>query len=526
MRVKVLRVLACLHRRRLALAGLCAVAGFFALIGRFWDPYYGFTKLLQVDESDAAVAIPAMRTAPVFVYRGANGYDGAAYAQIAYDPLLRSPDLERAVGDVPYRARRILGSAAAWVLAAGNPARIATTYAALDIAVWLAFAAFVWRLLPVDDWRSWLAWAGLLFSAGAVHSVRLALTDLPGIALAGAALAIAERKRPWASAGVLAVAALARETSLAVLPGLWRGPWTSPRAWIRNAGQAALAAIPLLAWMAYVWARAGAAPQGLGNFDWPIVGFVQKAEDAVAALWEQPQFIWVDATTVLAFIALTVQAAYLLRRPRWDDLWWRAGIVAVAMMACFGRAVWEGNPGAATRVLLPMSLAFAVLAVRERAGLAWIVAGGLGVASGLIILVQVPADPRELGAGRTAGTAYLVGLESGWYGRESNDRHVWSWSPGEGRLELRTSPTVAARAVDALIGVTAVTARRLAISQGGRALWNGVIGPKLRRIDLVRVQADGPPLVLSTSAPPSAAAGDPRKLGFAVYDPRLEVPRR
>src|SRR5215207_44150 len=167
-----------LRRWRWTAAGFAAVAAFTVLAGRFWHPHYGFTKFVQLDEADARSGIPEIREHPVFVYEGFNGYDGAAYTQIAFHPLLDSPELQGAVGNVPYRARRILGSAVAWLLAGGNPARIATCYSGLNLVVWLALAALLWRVLPVTDARSWLAWIGAIFSAGALHSVRLALTDL------------------------------------------------------------------------------------------------------------------------------------------------------------------------------------------------------------------------------------------------------------------------------------------------------------------------------------------------------------
>ena len=66
---------------------------------------------------------------------------GAAYAQIAFHPALDSEELKAAVGHLSYRARRILLSALAWVAAAGDPARIAGTYAALNLAVWAALAS-------------------------------------------------------------------------------------------------------------------------------------------------------------------------------------------------------------------------------------------------------------------------------------------------------------------------------------------------------------------------------------------------
>src|SRR5687768_11781601 len=146
-------------RWRWQAAGLASVVAFAVLAGRFWHPYFGFTRFVQLDEADWRSGIPEIREHPVFVYAGFNGYDGAAYTQIAFHPLLDSPELQDAVGNVPYRARRILGSAIAWLIAGGHPPRIASVYAGLNVVVWLFFAAVLWRVLRVEDLRSWIAWA-------------------------------------------------------------------------------------------------------------------------------------------------------------------------------------------------------------------------------------------------------------------------------------------------------------------------------------------------------------------------------
>ncbi len=137
---------------------------------------------------------------------------------------------------------------------------------------------------------------------------------------------------------------------------------------------------------------------------------------------------------------LTVQGAFFLYHRRWADAWWRVGASGVAMMGLLGTSVWEGHPGAATRVLLPMSVAFAVLAVRSRAGWGWIMAGSLTVFSGTLALWDVPHDSRELAAGRFARGSYVAKIESGWFGAERNGRAVWSWAATQGTLSLETAP--------------------------------------------------------------------------------------
>src|ERR1019366_2467886 len=175
------------------------------------------------------VKIAAFRERPVFVYRDTGGYDGLYYAQIAYHPLLNSPELAPAMDSLAYRGRRILPPALAWILAAGNPDWIVHVYSLLNVAAWLGLAAILWRLLAVDSVRGWIPWAGVLFSAGALSCVRLALTDLVALTFIAAALLTAERGRRGWALGTVAAAGLARETSLLALTGLLERPWCSWR---------------------------------------------------------------------------------------------------------------------------------------------------------------------------------------------------------------------------------------------------------------------------------------------------------
>jgi hypothetical protein len=472
-----------LLRWRWQAAGLGLVAAFAVLAGRFWHPHYGFTRFVQLDAADRQTAIRELREYPVFYYEGFNGYDGAAYTQIAFHPLLAAPELQTAIDNLPYRARRILGSALAWLLAGGDPARIAHTYAALNLGVWLLLAAVLWRVLPVTDARSLAAWAGVLFSAGALHAVRLALTDLLATALVTMALWLGEKGRPRTALGALAAAGLARETALAALVALWQGPWRSARAWTGNLVRTGLVALPLLAWMLYVRWRIGAGNQGLGNLTWPVVGWVEKWGETVTDYARHPEFGWLITTTLLATIGLTVQAAFLLRRPRWKNGWWRAGLTGVALMVMLGTAVWEGHPGAATRVLLPMTVSFAVVAVRAGASWRWIAAGSLPVFSGVLALWHVPPAALELDAGRIAGGSYVAKIGDGWYGLEEGRGATWAWSAGPATLVVETSPR-ATTPLRLRLNVRAFTPRTLEVREGDTILFRGPVTTSYTWIDL------------------------------------------
>ncbi len=508
-------------RRLLLLAGVLAVAAFAWLAGRFWHPYYGFTRFVQLDAADAAAGVREVREYPVFTYEGFNGYDGAAYVQIAHHPLLDSPELQPALGNVPYRARRILGSALAWLLSAGDPARIAGTYAALNLGVWLVLGVLLWRVLPVAGARAFAAWAGVMFSAGALHAVRLALTDLLAATLVTAGVALAERQRPRLGGAVLALSGLARETALAAVAALWRGPWASPRAWAGNALRAALVSLPLAAWMAYVRWQAGPAPQGLGNFSWPVIGWIEKWGEVFRAYGQHPEFRWLTTTTLLALAGLTVQAVFLLRRRRLEDPWWRVGATGVAMMVMLGTAVWEGHPGAATRVLLPMGVAFAVLAVRLGAGWGWIAGGGLTVFSGVLALWHVPQAQGELAAGRGADGAYLARLDTGWYGIERDGRSTWAWSGSGAKLVVETAPRDTASRTFR-VKVRTIAPRPVEVHTAGEVVWRGEVAERPAWIEFRATPRERGrfELELRSAAAPQRENdhADARALGFAVYD--------
>lgn len=509
------------RRRLVPLAGILTVLVFLGLVARFWNPVYGFTAFFQLDASNDHLKLDAFHRYPVYVYRDTGGYDGLYYAQIALDPSLRNPQLPRAMDNLGYRARRILPPALAWLLGAGRPLAVITAYSVLNVIVWLALAALLWRVLAVADFRGWLAWAGVLFSAGALFSVRLALTDLTGAALAAAAIAAAERQRKRSALTLLAAAGLARETSLTAVMGLVKPPWVS----FKNTVRVILACLPLALWLAYIRYQVGPTDEGWSNLTWPVLGLVGKWDAAVhAALhWPDQTLAW---TTLLALAGLTVQAAYILIRPQPGDRWWRVGAGSVVLMLCLGTAVWEGFPGAATRVLLPLTIAFNVLACRRRAALAWLLAGNLTVFSGLLALRDVPSDPHELAAARSGATACIARVGGGWYGREQDPRHVWVWARQHGTINLKAWPQTTAR-VQLRFGLRAISPREVDVRLDGREVWHGEVGTSLSR-ETVEVAVPGgrAQLRFSTASPPrrESTAANARELGFALYDLRLRVP--
>lgn len=505
------------------LAALLLVGGFLALVARFWHPVYGFTRFIQLDSSNDELKLEALRTHPVYVYRDTGGYDGLFYVQIAHDPSISDPQLQVAMTDLNYRARRILLPAFAWLLAGGRAAWIAPVYAALNPVIWLLLAWLLWRLLAVDSARSLLAWAGVLFSAGALGSVRFALTDLAALLLILLGLSAAERNRSSAGAGWIAAAALSRETALLALGGACRRPWLSRQ----NLRLGLLAAGPLALWLGYLRWRLGPASAGWANFSAPFSGWVGKIGGAFTAVAHPgPGEALLAWTSLAALLALTTQAVFLLRWLRRDDVWSRTGAIYVTLMFCLGPAVWAGFPGAATRVLLPLTLAFNVLAVRTRAALGWLLLGNLTVCSGLLMLRDVHHDDHELAAARAGGIAFAARTDGSWYGVERSSRHTWAWNPGSGGLTFETWPreTRELRLAFSLRSLQPVT---VTVAQGETVRWRGGVGPGL--VSATAVVAVGPgaaPVRFYTDDPPAAESpgAGARTLAFAVYDLRASLP--
>lgn len=513
---------ASVRRWSLRCAALLAVTLLFALVARFWHPVYGLTALIQLDAPNDDLKITAFREHPVYVHRDTGGYDGLYYAQIAYDPLLKSPELPRAIDNLSYRARRILPSVVSWTLAAGQPAAIVHIYSFLNLVAWLALAALLWRLLAVANFRGWLAWACILFSCGSLSSVRLALTDLPMTTLLVAALYAAERARPKSAVAYLAAAALSRETALLGAVGLITRPWFS----LRNILTGAAVAAPLFAWLAYIRWRVGPADAGWANLTLPLAGLVEKTCTAISdlTLLDDRLLAW---TTLLAVVGIIVQAVFFASRWRiFTEAWWRVGAAYAALMATLGTAVWEGYPGAFTRVLLPLTLAFNVLAHRTRAAVTWLILGNLGVAAGFIVLRDFPVNTRELFAGRSGGAATVVQIDKGWFGAERTSKHVWSWSSGRSQLTVETwsESAVTAQFDFALRGLNP---RTVIIKQGNVEIWRGPVGEKTTRHSVTLRLAPGRTSLEFSSDTPAVREGTDalaRNLAFALYDPRVTVP--
>jgi hypothetical protein len=509
--------------RFIPLAGWLAVAVFLAFIVRFWHPVYGFTRFIQLDSSNDEVKIDAFKSRPIYVYRDTGGYDGLYYAQIAYDPLLRDPKLAASADNLGYRARRILVSALAWLFAFGNPDWIVHVYATINIVAWLIFAPLTWRLLRVHDLRSLLPWLGIMFAAGTIVSVRLALTDLVAVTLLAAAMLAQESARLRTATALLASAALARETAVLALTGLCDRPWFS---W-RNVVRAAVVALPLAAWLVYIRVQVGPANSGWGNFMTPLSGLARKWVADLQHTQEGALDLRVLAwATLFSTAALTVQALYFVVRWDWRDAWWRIGATYTALLCFLGTAVWDGFPGAVTRVLLPMTLAFNVLAARKRLHLAWLIAGNLSLGASFLHLVDLHFDPREIAAAHVSHTDIVGELGDGWSNVEHSSRRRWAWSNGKSTLAFKSWSGDLSQTVAATCEMRGSRPSQVSILQDGAVLWRGPVTTERSIVAFtfalesgraqLEFRSDQPPV-------PEGPQAGARLLAFALYDLKLSA---
>jgi hypothetical protein len=360
-------------------AYVLVVAAFLAAVARYYHPPYGFTAFIEFPAATHADELPRVREAPHYD-APSPGYDGQFYAQLAVEPLLRDAAIDRAMDETLYRVRRILFSWTAFALGLGRPGWVLQAYAAQNVLAWLLLAWLLTRWIPPVDARRFVLWTGCLWSHGLLMSVRYALVDGPSVLLLALAVVAAERRRPLWTSLVLGAAGLARETNLLGVSVLGRFLRRERRSWLLVGGCIVLALVPLALWLDYLRSiyRAGVLAAGGDHVTMPLAGIAGKLESTLAGLsGAESMTSWL---TLAALAAVLVQAGCVVtalvrspesNRPAWA--WLAAPFVLLALAA--HPVVWEGHPGAFTRVLLPLTVgATALLAQQERPSW-WLVAG-------------------------------------------------------------------------------------------------------------------------------------------------------
>jgi hypothetical protein len=371
------------------LAGALVIV-FLASVARFYHPGTGFTALLGMPAGHDREA-PAFRAVPHYEYPAWASYDGQFYVQRALDPLLRDPEVDRAMDLAPFRARRILFSWTAYVAGLGRPAWIVAAYALQNVVCWLLLAALLTRWIAPTSGRGLALWVACLFAHGMMWSVRFALLDGPSLLLTACAVSVAEKGRPLLSAFVAGVSALGRETNL--LATLAQPIPSNRREWARLATALTLAALPLLIWYDYLRSiYRSTALAGTSQLVLPGTAIADIWRGALVGVMRDGPFSGAGLSFSLLF-ALAVQAVYLFTRRNYAAPWWRVGVAYAVLMLLLDRVLANPATGAITRVLLPMTIGFNVLLASEprvSRFWPWFAAGNLHLVSTFRVMPLLP----------------------------------------------------------------------------------------------------------------------------------------
>jgi hypothetical protein len=244
---------------------------------------------------------------------GPSGYDGAYYALLATDPLLRRLDTVHDLDAPSYRATRILIPLLAWALALGHASAAIVLYQLLCWGTAIGAVYLLARWLA-DERRS--PWWAIVAAGGAGVAAAIIRTtpDAAALFFMIAALWLHARGRPGLALAAAALAVLTRETS--VLAALAIAADELRRR--RLAAATAFAAVPAAAgvgWQLYLRHALGHAfNTGASSFAFP--------------------FAWLPHHC----------AAIFRGGVRWDELFGTAAVLAtaVALVAVASRpATWR-----------------------------------------------------------------------------------------------------------------------------------------------------------------------------------------
>ncbi len=357
------------------------VGVFLAWFASFYRPGFGFTSVLQFNQRSADTRVDAMRDVPIAVQPGA-GYDGQYYVQLAVDPLLTDPSIDRALDSPPFRARRIFFSWTAWLMGFGRPSWVVQAYCVQNVLFWLAFAVWLrWRF-PGDTAEDLVIWTACLFTPGMLDSTRLALIDGPSACVLALGVEAIERGRSLTGALVLGAAGLARETNLLA------GVSVLPRRFSRRdvalaVVGAVLIVLPTLIWFDYLRSiYRSTVTQSLDQLSMPFAAY-RDAWDRLFRVARRSGFLGARALPWFAFVGVTAQAIYVLASHRWRSAWWRTGVAFIGLMLVIKPEIWLG---AYARVLLPLTLAFNLSLPRDRTFWPVFVVGNLGLATSVAVI--------------------------------------------------------------------------------------------------------------------------------------------
>jgi hypothetical protein len=335
--------------------------------GGNWTALYMIGPRTPVPESIAGERL--------YIFQNTSGYDGQSFHTMAHDPwMLRNTPAE--VEIAPFRYARILVPALAWIMALGRDRWIDAAYFAVILA--FAFLGAYWLALYAARASRSAAW-GLAFvlSPATLTSIDRMTVDIALAALCAAFALYSERgrldtsKTPWKVTLVLACALLTRETAWLLFAAyevflLARGRFSDARFTL-------IAAIPAIAWQAYIAARTGESAMPPRVLGWiPFAGFFDRiSHPASYHLAAGLNTLAISCDYIaLAGIALALAITIMIARPiarkePWTPLDSAISAFALAVVFLRGRIEWE-DAYAFGRIFAPLLLLIAMHSLRGR----------------------------------------------------------------------------------------------------------------------------------------------------------------
>jgi len=531
-----------------ALVALAAFAFLLRVYVGICTPEHGITKFLRVGQEFNERGTAVFRATPKYIdpYPAHRwGFDGQLYAEMALDPLLRDPHLHVALDDPPYRSQRILLSWIAWVLGLGKPFWVINAYAAINLLFWIGFAWLSARLFAPLGWGGLAGYAAILLTCGVVESMQASLTDLPSFTLILAALMTGGT----AGAGILALAALVRTTSLIGFIGLAEFPPPWKEAFRKTLIRGLIAVVPVALWVIYVLWRFRGREAGFdgGNLALPFRGMMEKLGEFSVTATHGPirwhRFVFeiyksYDLHALLTIVAVVTQSIFIALHREWRNPLWRWGAVAVLYFSCISFLSWESH-FTITRHALPMTLVFnLLLAARPtKAWLIWFLLGNCFVPFGLRYFdgmreFRTPPPQREfkIEGPAESTTRIAVSYGEGWSDQQWWPATTWRWARGASATLLLRNAGPLAAGVELRFVTRTRRPRKLELRSGEKLMWSTAL-PAGRQV-IVIPGLDLPPgetrLVFTTDGPPERPDDTedftPGPVTFKMENPRLVVP--
>jgi hypothetical protein len=517
------------------LATALTLCVFLGLIGRFYEPGKGFSALIMFGGNMAERFIPELKALDYYVEERSYGYDAQWYAQLSMRPDIHDPELKEAIDNLSYRARRILFCWTAYLLGFGQPEWILQAYALQNVACWLGLAFLTLRWFKISDWSGFVRWLAVLFSYGLVVSVRGSLVDGPSLFLIAVGVALVEAGRVWLATFFIGLAGLGKETNILAAAALAWPRENTVKGWLGMVARGFLAVVPLLLWTAViVFVLGPAGNTGARAFAPPFVEFWNKGVLTLTELFSDTPNPVFPLSSLYMLISLATQFLFFALRPRWRDPWWRVGAACSLLMMFLGGAVWEGYPGAASRVLLPMVLAFNVLVPKGRSWWLVLLLGNLTVIDTPSLFKPpggngyVLTGNAQLQKNPGTGEALKVTFDDRWFGAERTFWDYWRWSQGTAEIAI-TNPHPMPLTATVSFAVNSLVPRTLSFVIDGTEQWKADITRERSRA-VVRniVLKPGETrlrFVTDDRAEISGNPADDRKLSFRLYDFELKLRR-